>query len=132
MFVGVLRMTLHLRGNGSLKGKRRIMRAVIERTRSKFNASVAEVAENDRHQTGVVGVSVIGNDASHVDAMLGKIGRFVETLGSAPVAHIETEVIPLGGELQGSNPYAPAIDENETDDGDVWNPAFVDEEDDWS
>jgi uncharacterized protein YlxP (DUF503 family) len=99
MFVGVLRISLHLQGNGSLKGKRRIMRAVIERTRAKFNASVAEVADNDLHQRGVVGVSVVGNRASHVDAMLGNIGRYIEQLGLAPVGSIETEVIPLGGDI---------------------------------
>ncbi len=99
MFVGVLRISLHLHGNGSLKGKRKILRSVIERTRAKFNASVAEVADNDLHQRGVVGVSVIGNDASHVDSMLGTIGRYVEQLGLAPISNIETEVIPLGGEI---------------------------------
>jgi uncharacterized protein len=99
MFVGVLRISLHLQGNGSLKGKRRIMRAVIERTRAKFNASVAEVADNDLHQRGVVGVSVVGNSASHVDAQLGNIGRFIEQLGLAPLGSVETEVIPLGGDI---------------------------------
>ena len=47
MFVGVCRLTLYLHGNVSLKGKRKIMRSLIERTRTKFNASVAEVEDND-------------------------------------------------------------------------------------
>ena len=75
------------------------MRAVIERTRAKFNASVAEVADNDLHQRGVVGVSVVGNRASHVDAQLGKIGSYIEQLGLAPLGSVETEVIPLGGDI---------------------------------
>jgi uncharacterized protein YlxP (DUF503 family) len=99
MFVGVCRLTLYLHGNASLKGKRKIMRSLIERTRTKFNASVAEVGDNDAHKRGVVGISVVGNDAAHVDAMLANITRFVEQLGLAPVADIETEVIPLGGEI---------------------------------
>jgi uncharacterized protein YlxP (DUF503 family) len=116
MFVGVLRLTFHLHGNGSLKGKRRIMRTVIERTRSKFNASVAEVADNDVHQKAVVGVSVVGNSASHVDAMLSNVTAFVEQMGAAPLSNVETEVIPLG-DIGGD--YAP------------WNGPQLDEEGKW-
>jgi uncharacterized protein YlxP (DUF503 family) len=99
MFVGVCRLTLYLPGNASLKGKRKVMRSLIERTRVKFNAAVAEVGDNDAHKRGVVGVAVVGNDAAHVDAMLAGILRFVEQLGLAPISDIETEVIPLGGEI---------------------------------
>ena len=91
-------------------GKRKIIRSVIERTRAKFNASVAEVADNDLHQRAVMGATVVGNNASHVDAMLGNIGRFVENLGVAPVTTVETEVIPLGGEI-GRDPNLGEEDE---------------------
>lgn len=99
MFVGVARITLHLPGNSSLKGKRGVMRRVMERTRAKFNAAVAEVADNDVHRRGVIGIAVVGNDTSHVDAMLGGIVRFIEQLAVAPISTIETEVIPLKGDI---------------------------------
>ena len=102
MFVGVLRLSLHLHGNGSLKGKRSMVRRIVERTRSKFNASVAEVADNDVLQRAVIGITVVGNSASHVDSMIGRIGGFVEGLGIAPVTSIQTEVIPLGGDIGNS------------------------------
>lgn len=75
------------------------MRRVIERTRAKFNASVAEVADNDQHRRGVVGISVVGNDGRHVNRMLSGVIRFIEQIGVAPVLDIETEVIPLTGEI---------------------------------
>jgi uncharacterized protein len=99
MFVGVCRLSFHLHGNGSLKGKRKVMRSIIDRTRAKFNVSVAEVADNDSHRRGVVGIAVIGNDAGHVDSSMANITRFIEHLGLAPVSSIETEVIPLGGDI---------------------------------
>jgi uncharacterized protein YlxP (DUF503 family) len=110
MFVGVARIALHISGNSSLKGKRRVMRRVIERTRAKFNAAVAEVADNDLHRRGVIGISVVGNDTVHVDAMLGGIIRFVEQVGVAPVTSIETEVIPLKGDI-GASGMEEAADE---------------------
>ena len=75
------------------------MRRVIERTRAKFNASVAEVADNDQHRRGVVGICVVGNDGRHVDRMLAGIIRFIEQIGVAPVFNVETEVIPMTGEI---------------------------------
>ena len=99
MFVGVLRISLYLHGNGSLKGKRSMVRRIVERTRAKFNASVAEVADNDVLQRAVIGITVVGNSTSHVDSMISRIGGFVEGLRLAPVTSIQTEVIPLGGDI---------------------------------
>ncbi len=99
MFVGVLRISLYLHGNGSLKGKRSMVRRIVERTRAKFNASVAEVADNDVLQRAVIGITVVGNSTSHVDSMISRIGGFVEGLGVAPVTSIQTEIIPLGDDI---------------------------------
>lgn len=99
MFVGVCRVALHLPGNASLKGKRGIVRKVIDRTRAKFNASVAEVADNDLKRRAVIGVAVVGNSAAHVDSMLARIGGFIESMAVAPIASRETEVIPLGEDI---------------------------------
>ena len=99
MFVGVCRVAMHLPGNASLKGKRGIVRKVVERTRAKFNAAVAEVADNDNKRRAVIGLAVVGNSAAHVDSMLGKIGGFIERMAVAPIASRETEVIPLGGDI---------------------------------
>lgn len=99
MFVGVCRVTLHLHGIASLKGKRSIVKRVVERTKAKFNAAVAEVGENDALQRAVIGAAVVGNSAAHVDSMLGHVGSFIEHLGLAAVVSRETEVIPLGGDI---------------------------------
>ena len=99
MFVGVLRLSMHLHGNGSLKGKRSMVRRIVERTRAKFNASVAEVADNDVLQRAVIGITVVGNSTTHVDSMISRIGGFVEGLGVAPITSIQTEIIPLGDDI---------------------------------
>ena len=61
-----------------------------------------------------MGVSVVGNDARHVDAMLANITRFVEQLGLAPLSNIETEVIPLGGEIGAAGGTLSNLDQGET------------------
>jgi uncharacterized protein YlxP (DUF503 family) len=99
MFVGVCRLVLHLPENNSLKGKRRVVRSIIDRTRAKFNVSVAEISGNDEKKRAVIGFTVVSNSTSHADSMLGRIHSFIEWLGLAPISSIHTEVIPIGEEL---------------------------------
>jgi len=107
MFVGVCRVALHLHGTASLKGKRSIVKRVVERTRAKFNTAVAEVGANDVLQRAVIGAAVVGNSAAHVDSMLGHVCSFIEHLGLAAVVSRETEVIPLGGDIGGDASFRP-------------------------
>jgi hypothetical protein len=50
MVVGVLRLTLYLPENHSLKGKRQVLRAIKARVRDKFNVSIAESDHHDMWQ----------------------------------------------------------------------------------
>ena len=47
MVVGICRLSLYFPESGSLKTKRQGLRKVIDRLRAKFNAAVAEVADQD-------------------------------------------------------------------------------------
>jgi uncharacterized protein len=78
MSVGVCRITLRLPENGSLKGKRQVVKSVIERLRNKFNVSAAEVDDNDRWQIATIGVTCISNDAVHAERQLQQVVTFVE------------------------------------------------------
>ncbi len=62
-----------LHGVSSLKEKRHIIKKIIERTKNKFNASVAEVEKNDLKQSAVIGFVVLGNNNSFVNSTLDKI-----------------------------------------------------------
>lgn len=77
MFVGVLRLTLHLPSPGSLKSKRHLLRSAIDRVKARFNVSIAEVAENDLWQRSVLGVTAVGNDHAFVNETLDKVADFV-------------------------------------------------------
>ena len=78
MFVGVLQIELLLRGNTSLKAKRQVLRSIKDRTRRKFNVSVAEVDHNDLWQRASLGICCVSNDKIHADRMLSEVVNFVE------------------------------------------------------
>ena len=118
MFVGVCRVALHLHGIESLKGKRSIVKRVVERTKAKFNAAVAEVGENDSLQRAVIGAAVVGNSAAHIDSMLAHVCSFIDRLGLAAVVSRETEVIPLGGDIGPDAPFRAPVPADACYDGD--------------
>lgn len=80
MFVGVLRLVLFLPAPGSLKSKRHLIRSAIDRIRSRFNVSIAEVAENDLWQRSVLGVTAVGNDHAFVNEVLDKVAGLVASM----------------------------------------------------
>jgi uncharacterized protein YlxP (DUF503 family) len=101
MVVGVCSVTFSLPGNASLKGKRSIVRRIVERTKAKFNASVAEVEDMDVHRRAVIGVAVVSNDARHANSMLDTISAFMAGLTEAVLTDRSLEILHVAGEPAG-------------------------------
>ena len=78
MHVGVLSLELFMASPNSLKAKRSILKSLIDRIRSKFNVSVAEVGDLDKWQKSVCGISIVGNDKIFLDTVLQKIVSFIK------------------------------------------------------
>ena len=99
MLVGLLTVTIHLQGNDSLKGKRKVVKSLIERLRNRFNASVSEVAAQDNKRLALVGISVVSNDRSHLDEQLDKIVNFIVNDGRFYVGKIDRETFTSDTEI---------------------------------
>ena len=95
MVVGTLRIYLYLHENRSLKGKRKVVRSIVDRVRAKFNVSVAEVGSNDKWQKIELGISTVSNDRRVVDSSLSTVKGFVESLCLAEIIDTEMEIINI-------------------------------------
>ena len=93
MFVGVLRLTLYLPEPGSLKSKRHLLRSAIDRVKSRFNVSIAEVADNDLWQRSVVGVAAVGNDHAFVNETLDKVADFVGSMHGGQLQVLARDIV---------------------------------------
>lgn len=80
MTVGVLRLTLFIHENHSLKGKRSVLRRIKARVREKFNVSIAECGDHDMWQRAMLGIAQVGTDQPFVDGALREVVRFIEDL----------------------------------------------------
>ncbi|HEX4354655.1 MAG TPA: DUF503 domain-containing protein, partial [Polyangiales bacterium] len=101
MVVGVCVLTFSLPGNASLKGKRSVVRRIVDRTRAKFNAAVAEVSDMGVHQRAVIGVSVVSNDTRHANSMLDKISAFMASSTEAVLIERTLDLLHANGEPTG-------------------------------
>jgi len=82
------KLIFHIPHSTSLKDKRQVCRSIIDRVRKKFNASIAEVENQDIHQTLTIGVAVVSGSVSHAQNCLDEIIRFMEN-------HIDGELMEV-------------------------------------
>jgi len=77
MVVGICRVVLSLPWNDSLKGKRSVVKSIVERARQRFHVAAAEVEDMDAHRRATLGFAVVSNDARHAQSVLDKLVGFV-------------------------------------------------------
>ena len=78
MFVGIVRVELHVPGARSLKDKRAVVRALKERIRHRTQAAVAEVDHQDLWQRAALGVAVVSGDGGQVQELLQAVRSIVD------------------------------------------------------
>ena len=86
MTVGVLKLSLLVRGSRSLKEKRRHIKSVKDRIIARFKVACAEVGRLDSLQQAELAAAVVSNDGRHAAGILSSILSVVRS-------HREVEVI---------------------------------------
>jgi len=80
--VGVCEIHLHLPEATSLKGKRKVIKGIKDRIRSRFNVSICELDAHDKWQRAVLGIAYINKDQSRIDQILNHVVRAIESMPS--------------------------------------------------
>lgn len=95
MVVGLGVITFRLHDCRSLKGKRKIVKSIINRLRNNFNVSVAEIGSNDVYQRAVIGFALVGNNRMVINSKIDKVFNLADELGLAEIIDTEMEIINL-------------------------------------
>ena len=93
MFVGVLKLSLHIPKSNSLKHKRMILNSLKGKLRNNFNISVAEVDEHDLWQKSVIAVSFVSLEKKQIHQITDKVMDFVERFNGADLIEQEMEIL---------------------------------------
>ena len=90
MVVGVCTVAIFLPYSQSLKDKRKVLRSLKDRLRSRHNISMAEVDGQDTWQRSVLAIAAVASGRSPLEALFEKIQAEIES--SIPGEIVELEV----------------------------------------
>jgi uncharacterized protein YlxP (DUF503 family) len=76
--VSLLTIELMIPWARSLKDKRSVVRSLKERLRSRFNASVSEVALHDKWQRATIAVCIVDSDRRQLESVMTRVRQTAE------------------------------------------------------
>ena len=93
MFVGIVRIELHLPGAATLKDKRAVVRGLKDRIRQRALAAVAEVDHLDLWQRAALGVAVVSGERRQVGELLETVRRVADATPGAEVIDWQEQLL---------------------------------------
>lgn len=93
MVIGVIKIKIHTTWVHSLKEKRMVVKSICAKVRNKFNVSIAEIEEQDKHQIIVLGFATVAGDNAHADSIIDHVLNFIESNTEGEILQIEREII---------------------------------------
>lgn len=93
MVVGVAFVELMVHNSSSLKSKRKVVKSILGRVRSKFDLSIAEVDYQDKWQRCRIGFAVVTTDGGLAHRMVETVIGFIEGLHLAEIVDTSIEIV---------------------------------------
>jgi uncharacterized protein YlxP (DUF503 family) len=93
MIIGTGKIYLYANWVHSLKEKRMILRSTIAKVKNKYNVSIAEVENQDMHQSIVIGIACVSNDSRHANSTIQNVLDFIADTTEAIVEKEEMEIL---------------------------------------
>lgn len=93
MILGICTCEIFIFNANSLKSKRSVIKSIINKSKNRFNISIAEVGENDKWQKSVIAFSTISNDKKIVEESMEKVIDFFDSYSEIEILNITREII---------------------------------------
>lgn len=92
MIIETLEIRLYASWVHSLKEKRMIVKSLIAKIRNQLNVSVAEVEDQDVHQSIVLGLACVAGNTALADSIMDHVLTFIENNTEAEIIAVRREV----------------------------------------
>lgn len=93
MIIGICTCEIFIFNANSLKSKRSVVKSIIEKSKIRFNISIAEVGENDKWQKSIIAFSTISNDQNIVEETIEKVINFFDSYSEIEIINIKREIL---------------------------------------
>ncbi len=92
----MIKVSLHIPETRSLKGKRQVVKRIIQRVNGRFkNLAVSEVADQDLWQKAVIGISAVGPDGRIVNSLLDRVLDYLEEFEDFEIIQADIDLISM-------------------------------------
>lgn len=93
MIIGICTCEIFIFNANSLKSKRSVVKSIIEKSKNRFNISIAAVGENDKWQKSIIAFSTISNDQKIVEETIEKVINFFDSYSEIEIINIKREIL---------------------------------------
>lgn len=93
MIIGICTCEIYIFNANSLKSKRSVVKSIIEKSKNRFNISIAEVGENDKWQKSIIAFSTISNNQRLVEETIEKVINFFDSYSEIEIINIKREIL---------------------------------------
>ena len=99
MVIGVSRVEVFMPENHSLKDRRQATKRIVEKTKGKFNISIAEIESTNLWQRATIGFAVVGSKTDHVHAAIENVHNYIESMYIGKIIDTKMEIMVIGDEI---------------------------------
>ena len=92
MIIETLEIRLYAPWVHSLKEKRMVVKSLIAKTKNQFNVSIAEVEDQDIHQSIVLGLACVAGNTALADSIMENVLSFIESGTEAEITGVRREI----------------------------------------
>jgi hypothetical protein len=78
VIISFARLSLRIAHSRSLKEKRRVVRSIVDKVRSKFDVRISEVGGHDSWQSVDLGFAVVGTNRILLEGIVDRVIQFVD------------------------------------------------------
>jgi len=93
MFIGAATLELEITDGLTLKDKRQVVKSLLDRIRSRYNVSAAEVGKLDSRRFATLAVASVANRKDFVHKVLETVAHFVESEPRAVLTDYTIEIL---------------------------------------
>ena len=93
MIVAVSVFEIHIPSCRSLKGKRRVIKPLIERIHRMFRVSIVETDHHDLHQRSEIAIAMVSRSYSAAQGMMEEIRKVIEEMPDAYLTSWQPEYL---------------------------------------
>lgn len=93
MIIGICTCEIFIFNANSLKSKRSVVKSIIEKSKNRFNISIAEVGEQNKWQKSIIAFSTISNDKKIIEETIDKVISFFDSYSEIEIINIKKEIL---------------------------------------